>query len=122
MQPNALRALEFDRIVEAVSEFALTPMGAERLAALEPSTDAQKVAQLLAATTETMRFIAAHGLFPLRLERSASDSAGARRVSRFDGRIARRHPTGAGIVPNPRGREQRRRLVQGRSRTHPRKN
>ena len=66
MQPNALRALEFDRIVEAVSGFALTPMGAERLAALEPSTDAQKVAQLLAATTETMRFIAAHGLFPLR--------------------------------------------------------
>jgi len=66
MQPNALRALEFDRIVEAVSGFALTPMGAERLAALEPSTDAQNVAQLLAATTETMRFIAAHGLFPLR--------------------------------------------------------
>jgi len=66
MQPNALRALEFDRIVEAVSGFALTPMGAERLAALEPSTDAQKVAQLLAATSETMRFIAAHGLFPLR--------------------------------------------------------
>jgi DNA mismatch repair protein MutS2 len=66
MQPNALRALEFDRIVEAVSGFALTPMGAERLAALEPSTDAQKVAQLLAATTETMRFVAAHGLFPLR--------------------------------------------------------
>src|SRR6476646_4744387 len=66
MQPNALRALEFDRIVEAVSGFALTPMGAERLAALEPSTDAQKVAQLLAATTDTMRFIAAHGLFPLR--------------------------------------------------------
>jgi DNA mismatch repair protein MutS2 len=66
MQPNALRALEFDRIVEAVSGFALTPMGAEHLAALEPSTDPQKVAQLLAATTETMRFVAAHGLFPLR--------------------------------------------------------
>jgi DNA mismatch repair protein MutS2 len=66
MQLNALRALEFDRIVEAVSGFALTPMGAECLAALEPSTDAQKVAQVLAATTETMRFVAAHGLFPLR--------------------------------------------------------
>src|SRR5436190_5744242 len=66
MQPNALRALEFDRIVEAVSGFALTPMGAECLAALEPSTDAQKVAQLLAATSETMRFLAAHGQFPLR--------------------------------------------------------
>src|SRR5262249_60431383 len=66
MLPNALRALEFDRIVEAVSGFALTPMGAEHLAALEPSSDPQKVAQLLAATTETMRFVAAQGLFPLR--------------------------------------------------------
>jgi len=66
MQLSALRALEFDRIVEAVSRFALTPMGAERLAALEPSTDAQKVAQLLSATTETLRFVTSHGLFPLR--------------------------------------------------------
>jgi DNA mismatch repair protein MutS2 len=66
MQPSALRTLEFDRIVEAVSGFALTPMGAERLAALEPSTDPQKVAQLLAATTETMRFVTSQGLFPLR--------------------------------------------------------
>jgi DNA mismatch repair protein MutS2 len=66
MQPGALRALEFDRIVEAVTGFALTPMGAGRLARLAPSTDPHKVAQLLAATTETARFIAAHGLFPLR--------------------------------------------------------
>src|SRR6266487_4511959 len=53
MQPSALRALEFDQIVKAVKGFALTPMGAERLGALEPSTEAQKVAQLLAATSET---------------------------------------------------------------------
>ena len=66
MQPSALRTLEFDRIVETVSGFALTPMGAERLAVLEPSTDAQKVAQLLSATTETLRFVTSHGLFPLR--------------------------------------------------------
>src|SRR5206468_1882689 len=66
MQPNALRALEFDRIVEAVSGFALTPMGAERLSALEPSTDAQKVAQLLAATTETTRFVASQALKGIR--------------------------------------------------------
>jgi DNA mismatch repair protein MutS2 len=66
MQPGALRALEFDRIVEAVTGFALTPMGAERLARLTPATDPHKVAQLLAATTETARFIAAHGQFPLR--------------------------------------------------------
>jgi DNA mismatch repair protein MutS2 len=66
MQLTALRALEFDRIVEAVRGFALTPMGAERLARLQPSTDARHVAQLLAATTETARYIAAQGLFPLR--------------------------------------------------------
>src|SRR3954449_8943676 len=66
MQLTALRALEFDRIVEAVRGFALTPMGAERLARLQPSTDPRHVAQLLAATSETARYIAAQGLFPLR--------------------------------------------------------
>jgi DNA mismatch repair protein MutS2 len=66
MQPSALRALEFDRIVEAVTDFALTPMGADRLSRLAPSIDPQQVAQWQAATTETVRFVAAHGLFPLR--------------------------------------------------------
>ena len=66
MQPGALRALEFDRIVEAVTSFALTPMGAERLARTAPSTDPQVVAQLLAATSETARYLAASGAFPLR--------------------------------------------------------
>jgi DNA mismatch repair protein MutS2 len=66
MQLTALRALEFDRIVEAVKGFALTPMGADRLARLQPSTDPRHVAQLLAATTETARYIAAQGQFPLR--------------------------------------------------------
>jgi DNA mismatch repair protein MutS2 len=66
MQMTALRALEFDRIVEAVRSFALTPMGSERLARLQPSTDARQVAHLLAGTTETAKYIAAHGLFPLR--------------------------------------------------------
>jgi DNA mismatch repair protein MutS2 len=66
MQPSALRALEFDRIVEAVTDFALTPMGAERLSRLTPSVDPQQVAQWQAATTETVRFVAGHGLFPLR--------------------------------------------------------
>src|SRR2546425_1670469 len=66
MRLGALRALEFDRIVEAVKSFALTPMGAERLALLQPSTDPPQVAQLLAATSETARYIAAQGVFPLR--------------------------------------------------------
>lgn len=70
MQAGALRALEFDRVVEAVTSFALTPMGAERLARLQPSIDSHKVAHLLAGTTETTRYVAAHGTFPLR---AASD-------------------------------------------------
>ena len=66
MQLSALRALEFDRIVEAVKTLALTPMGAERLTRVQPSADPRHVAHLLAATTETTRYIGAHGLFPLR--------------------------------------------------------
>src|SRR5215510_9230854 len=66
MQPAALKALEFDRIVEMVRGFALTPMGDERLAKIAPSSDPQKVAQLLAATTETTKYLAANSLFPLR--------------------------------------------------------
>jgi len=66
MQPAALRALEFDRVVEMVRAFAMTPMGDERLSRLAPSPDPQKVAQLLAATTETAKYLAANGLFPLR--------------------------------------------------------
>src|SRR5207249_5218378 len=65
MHPGALRVLEFDRIVEAVAGFAVTPMGAERLGRLSPSTDPHKVAQLLAATTETTRYLTANGRFSL---------------------------------------------------------
>ena len=68
MHAGALRALEFDRIVEAVRGFALTPMGAERLARLAPSTDPPKVAQLLASTTETTKYLAANAQFPLAIE------------------------------------------------------
>jgi DNA mismatch repair protein MutS2 len=66
MQSGALRALEFDRIVDAVRDFALTPMGDERLARLAPASDPQKVSHLLAATTETVQFITKYGVFPLR--------------------------------------------------------
>src|SRR5215475_7470328 len=69
MQPAALKALEFDRVVEMVRGFALTPMGDERLARIAPSLDPQKVAQLLAATTETTRYLASNSLFPLRATR-----------------------------------------------------
>src|SRR5688572_28207960 len=65
MQPGVLRALEFDRIVEGVRSFALTPMGDERLARLVPSTDPQKVAQALAATTEAVTWLTRHSGFPI---------------------------------------------------------
>ncbi len=58
MHAGALRALEFDRIVEAVRRFALTPPGAARLALLEPQTEPRAVSASLAATSETVRFLA----------------------------------------------------------------
>jgi DNA mismatch repair protein MutS2 len=77
MQPSALRALEFDRIVEAVTGFALTPMGAARLERLQPSIDPQRVAHLQAETSETVRFVAAQGLFPLRASSELEQILGA---------------------------------------------
>jgi DNA mismatch repair protein MutS2 len=77
MQTAALRALEFDRIVEAVRGFALTPMGAERLDRLTPSSDPRQVAGLLAATSEAARYIAAHGTFPLRAPSDLPDTLAA---------------------------------------------
>jgi DNA mismatch repair protein MutS2 len=66
MQPGALRALEFDRIVEAVKTLAVTPMGTERLGRLQPSLDPRTVANLLAHTSEAAGFLAASGALPLR--------------------------------------------------------
>jgi DNA mismatch repair protein MutS2 len=57
MNAGALRALEFDRIVEAVGRFALTPGGTARLARLEPQADPSAVRGSLAATSETVRFL-----------------------------------------------------------------
>ena len=60
MHPGALRALEFDRIVEAVCRFAQTPPGTARLARLQPLTDSRSVAAALDATAETVRFLSEH--------------------------------------------------------------
>lgn len=66
MTPGGLRALEFDRVVAAVRSFALTPMGAARLDALGPLTDPAAVREALASTTETVAYLAANPVFPLR--------------------------------------------------------
>jgi DNA mismatch repair protein MutS2 len=58
MHAGALRALEFDRIVEAVCRYALTPKGLRRLERLAPEPDPAVVSDQLAATAETRRFLA----------------------------------------------------------------
>jgi DNA mismatch repair protein MutS2 len=62
----ATRTLEFDRIVDAVTALALTPLGTAALSELEPSTDAKAVVAAQAATSETVNFLERHPLFPLR--------------------------------------------------------
>lgn len=66
MQSGVLRTLEFDRIIDAVRSFALTPMGDARLAELAPAAESRTVARLLATTTEATQFIAKLGLFGIR--------------------------------------------------------
>jgi len=66
MQSGALKALEFDRIVEAVCRLAQTPPGTARLARLQPETDGRSVAAALAATAETARYLSGTGEIALR--------------------------------------------------------
>ena len=73
----ATRTLEFDRIVDAVTALALTPLGAAALAELEPSTDPKIVVSLQAATSETVRFLERHPLFPLRAGEGLPDALDA---------------------------------------------
>jgi DNA mismatch repair protein MutS2 len=56
MQPAVLRALEFDRIREALASRALTALGRARLSSLEPATDPAVVASALALTSEAVEF------------------------------------------------------------------
>ncbi len=57
MQAAALRALEFDRIREALAREALTPLGSVRALALEPSGDAAEVQRRLDLTVEAVTFV-----------------------------------------------------------------
>ncbi len=65
MQPGALRALEYHRIVDAVARLALTPLGRQRLADLRPQTDPRQVGLALAATSEAVRLLDDGGTLPL---------------------------------------------------------
>jgi DNA mismatch repair protein MutS2 len=65
MQLSALRALEWDQIVDVVRGYALTPPGAARLAELAPQSDPHRAAQLLAATAEGVKYLDANPGFSL---------------------------------------------------------
>jgi DNA mismatch repair protein MutS2 len=66
MQSGALKALEFDRIVDAVCRLAQTPPGTQTLARMHPSDDAGAVAAALETTAETARFLSGTGDIGLR--------------------------------------------------------
>ena len=66
MQPGALKALEFDRIVAAVERLAQTPFGAARLARLAPAHEPDAVSAALATTAEAARFLSGTGEISLR--------------------------------------------------------
>jgi len=66
MNPGTFKSLEFDRIVAAVADLAVTPTGHERLLGLEPLTDPARVAAVQKATSEGTRFLADYPGFPLR--------------------------------------------------------
>ena len=65
MHAGALTTLEFDRVVDAVVSYALTPLGADKLRGLRPLTDPRAVQVALADTTEGVRFLTANGDLPL---------------------------------------------------------
>ena len=66
MNASALKALEFDRIVSAVTGLAVTTLGRDRLADLHPLTTTAEVLAAQRATTEGTRFLADYPGFPLR--------------------------------------------------------
>src|SRR4051812_27117460 len=65
IHPGTLRALEWDRIVDLVRGLALTPLGEAHLAELQPQADPQRVQELLAATSEGVKYLDSNPAFVL---------------------------------------------------------
>ena len=61
MQPAVLRALEFDRIREALAREASTLLGRARALSLEPGTDPDDIRQALDLTLEAVAFLKSAG-------------------------------------------------------------
>ena len=74
---QSTRTLEFDRIVDAITALALTPLGADTLSELAPSTDPKVVVSLQEATSEAVKFLERHPLFPLRAGETLPDALDA---------------------------------------------
>ncbi|WP_291984813.1 Smr/MutS family protein [Luteitalea sp.] len=66
MHVTTLRALEFDQIAAVVRSYAVTPLGAQRLAGLVPSTEPVRVAESLDLTGEALLLLQDHQSWPLR--------------------------------------------------------
>jgi DNA mismatch repair protein MutS2 len=77
MNPGTLRSLEFDRIVAAVADLAVTPTGHERLLGLEPLINVARVVATQKATSEGTRFLADYPGFPLRAPSDLESILGA---------------------------------------------
>jgi DNA mismatch repair protein MutS2 len=77
----ATRTLEFDRIVEALTALAITPLGAAELSELAPSTDPKVVVSAQEATSETVKFLERQPLFPLRAGEALPDALDALAVT-----------------------------------------
>ncbi len=78
---QSTRTLEFDRIVEAVTALALTPLGEAALAELAPSSEPTVVVAAQQATSETVAFLERHPLFPLRAGEALPDALDALEVT-----------------------------------------
>jgi DNA mismatch repair protein MutS2 len=65
MHAATLQALEFTHVADVLRGCAVTPLGEERLGSLRPQADPRKVAQMLAATSEGVRFNELAGGFEL---------------------------------------------------------
>ncbi|MEE2638112.1 MAG: hypothetical protein VYE68_12870, partial [Acidobacteriota bacterium] len=65
MHAGTLTTIEFDRVVEAVVSYALTPLGARKLAELRPLTDRRGVQTALGLTSEGVRYLTANRSLPL---------------------------------------------------------
>src|SRR5262245_469808 len=65
MRPALFRALEFDRVCEALASLARTPLGRDRLAALQPRTEPAEVQGALELTGEAVGFVQEGGSLDL---------------------------------------------------------